>query len=782
MPTIARVTSYELLVTIMPKIRRIFFYFSLLFQLALLYFSLLHWHNNLLGWFLFIVYLFLTGSWWQIIFRNIFGMKRHDWITKLFAWFIVFLLLSFVSSIWVVWYKITPLITWTVYITVVLLSLFVYFLSQRNKNRYSAKIYIEYGEKTKFKFFKKNIFYIFAFLILWFVGLLLLTKVQSIEILNSPWQAINQYYLPVFFALSALLGIMVFSRHKVKLILIFIIMHSILLHFYLPASHVMPWGGDVWRHIGIEQKLLDGEFHPPVLAGEEAKWREVLNIDLPEALVIPNKYFYGQLWGSSVLLAHTLKSDLLAINKWLMPILWSIILPLIFFRMGRILFGSWRKGLLFAVLPSIAFPFQALGGLTLPVSLGYLTFFFVMMFWLQYLRDEEVPQKWIAILLSMLMLFGYTLHFIIIWLVILLGFIIKLYKREEVKLISSGNNKTWLSYIFAIGLSVISLLTLPFIEVLAGISRVPNSWNWFVQAKQLVGQFSGGFYASKIRPHDILSGNIFFNHTPDWAFVSNLFTDWRWHVLGLMIIVWAVVFYGLWRSRKEKLRVQWFVLWILFVMTLGGYIIGWFVMEGDRSFVRRLDAMVVFLLLIFLIGGFYSFLRRVVPKFLARPVILISIILFSWLGTTTYASGPDMRVISQNEYEVANYLLEVEYLGEDNHCILADTWILLVLEGLSGQKIVGGGFPIDYQFAQTERVRFLREMEQNPRQDILQEMHELTSSIQCSIVLPKKLLVAEKEDIIKDFMNSEGKSIGEFVVWQEQLFEIEIHDEDGLEI
>jgi len=92
-------------------------------------------------------------------------------------------------------------------------------------------------------------------------------KNNSASVLDSPWQTIDKYYLPIFFLLTFFLVLIVFSQYKVKFILSLIVFHSLLLHLYLPVTHVLPWGGDVWRHIGIETSLSRGEIYPPVLAG-----------------------------------------------------------------------------------------------------------------------------------------------------------------------------------------------------------------------------------------------------------------------------------------------------------------------------------------------------------------------------------------------------------------------------------------------------------------------------------------------------------------------------------
>ena len=51
--------------------------------------------------------------------------------------------------------------------------------------------------------------------------------------------------------------------------------------------------------------------------------------------------------------------------------------------------------------------------------------------------------------------------------------------------------------------------------------------------------------------------------------------------------------------------------------------------------------------------------------------------------------------------------------------------------------------------------------------DALTEMHDITNSEGCFVVLPNDVLSVEKEEFMKGLMNNEGHLIGDFVVWEE---------------
>jgi len=718
--------------------------FLLTVVLFLLYFNLVAWQQAWLGWILFVIYLVLVGDWWREILRRLFGMNGKTWMIRVLAWLTSFLLLGLVSSIFVVFNKLSLGLIWWVYLLVALLTLIIYsFLSRQS---YQREVGV-WTEQVKEKIlFKKSLLLPILYVILWLAGFYLLLISKSNTVLQSPWQTISEYYLPIFFVLTLLSGIFLFARYKIKMILFIFILQSILLHLYLPLSHQQPWGGDVWRHLAIESQIEEGRQILPVLVGPEAEWQEKVGVDVPKVFFSPQKYTYSQLWGTTVLLSQTLQADLITVNKWLVPILWSIVMPFILFRIGWLLFNSRRKGLWLTWLSFLAFPFQALGGLTLPVSLGYLTFFFVLMLWLQYLRDNYSGQKWLVVLFSILMLFGYSLHFILIWLIILFSYILKKIQHRGV----------------GIGLLFASFFILPVVELVSKLSHWPEKLNFLDNIYQLVGQFTGWFYASLIRPHDILSGNILFNHTPDYAFVTNIFTTWRWYLIPLMIIFILLFKYSVWKIVWQKVNQGWGVLVWLVCLVWGGYFIDWYVLVGDRLLTRRLDLLLAFLWLLFVTYALHYILSKCkVKKLFVKISILLAIFILSWFGTMTYASGPDMRVVSASEYLAAEMI-------SNNHggCVLADTWTLLALEGLTAKDIVGGGFPINYQFGQSERVDLLEQFTIKPSLGLLDQAKELTGAEACCLILDKELVNKTEVDGI---YGVEAQKVDNLLVWGPDL-------------
>ncbi len=741
---------------------------GLLGVLILLFFNLNVWSYSWLGWILFVSYLFLVSGYWQIIFRKVLGLKRKLWITKVFSYLSTFLILSFVSSVFIVFDRLDSFLIWLSYAVVVMLSLIILYLVQNSKRK--KPVFLDVRDEN-LVVFKKTFVLSATYFILWMVGFYLLYTSKSVEVLRSPWQTISNYYILIFFVLTLFSGIFLFSKYKTKTILFIFLFQSIILHFYIPMSHQLPWGGDVWRHVANEKILMQDKQILPVLVGESATWIEVVGADIPEVITRPHKYTYGQLWGSTILLSQTLQIDLLSVNRWLIPILWSFTMPFILFRIGWLVFGSVRRGLWLPWFMFLAFPFQAWGGLTLPVSLGFITFLFVFMLWLQYLRDGNKAQRNIALFFACLMLFGYSLYFILIWLVIVFSHItyhISHIKSYGLRLMTYG------SVLF------LSIFIFPLIELLSKISFIPENIEWWFGLKQLLGRFFGFFYAQMIRPHDILGGNVLFNHTPDYAFVLNIFNTWRWWLIPFMIVVVVLSKYTGFKYLKSKKPIQQLIIFLTSTV-VGGYIIGWFVLAGERLFTRRLELTFAFLWMILIIYA----LQRLLVRWQARDLfvkvgIVVCLIIFSWFGTMAYASGLDDRVVSVNEYEVAQKVWEdlrgSGYWGSGPGCVLGDTWFLLALEGVSSGEIVGGGFPIDKNFGQVERVDMFSKFQKYPYAEDLIRMKELTGAKKC-VVVYKDGLDIEIINRINEIMNTEVEKVGGLLIWEEKDLKLEKKEE-----
>ena len=684
-------------------------------------------HQTWFGLFLFLVYLFVTGIWWRDVFESRFFGPHSDIVGKIYGVGTSFLLLGLISSVFVAWYRLTP-VTITVAYGIAACISFIFW------HIYAGKYPASHGQHTPdHVYFPGKSVFIFIFFLIWLAGMFFYTVDEVGYAHETPWHVLGNATWIIFFFLSVFIGVFIFSKIKSSIVLLLIILFSFYTHVYLPASHPLPWGGDVWRLIAVEEKLLQGDIEPPVLFGPERTMRTIGSLSVPDALVVPHKYTYGHLWGTTVVLAKVLSINLVTVNKWLIPILWSLLIPVIFYRTGTVLFDSRRKGLLFAWASCLVFTFQAVGALTLPVSLGTLTFFFAVSTLIESMKAKKRGTWPFIILFGLLMCFGYVLHTALFFMLLFASGILLFLQRKKDTIPSTLNRA-----IYSIGI-IAAIFFVPAIELISKSGVWPTVFHWQQQFLQMVGQLSGWFYATMIRPHDIVSGNILFNHTPSYAFITRTVTVWRYHVLFISLAVWGIAIYGFSRAALLKKHVSWQVMSVLGATVIGGYIIGWYVLTGDRLFTRRLDPLMAYALLLFVLFGIRSLVNHIsyfqtMSVRSKRSILLIIILSCSWFGTTAFVSGPDMHVISQSEYRVAQFLA-VRMDEREIPCVLADTWVLLPLEGLTKERVVGGGFPIDYTFGQKERVALYKEFQEHPSASIVQKIVEVVSASSCYLVL-----------------------------------------------
>lgn len=516
----------------------------------------------------------------------------------------------------------------------------------------------------------------------------------------SPWQTIDPRYIYVFFAATLTLGwLIVFSKLKPFFLLVFLIFYSLLLHSYLPLTHELFYGADGWRHIANEGQILQGHWpaHPVLEDGTQAGFGV-------------GDLSYGLFWLVSAGLSKLLGVSLIAIIKWLQPILFSIAFPLLLWKLTEYLGLAKRERLLTIWFANFPFALQAAGAFSLPVNLGFL--FFLGGLVILAARANGWASRKVLLAYAALLAVNYLL-FLVLYLMGwgVLEFVSLRGVRNERRsnpLDSKPSSKNQgiatssyrLESVLLLAMTMLAALVIPIIELLAGYSHFA-SVSVFSALKQFVGNFIGYYLASGPRTHIIAIGNIFFNQNPSYAFVSNLFTTWRWWIPIFMIMFLGVAGYGSYLLRKSE-QTSRRLFGIFSISLFISYIIGRYFLVGEQIISRRLDVVVALLGVI----GFMAAKERMLAWTAARgksalPNLISFILLGSVAIAASYSLGPNSQTASTDEYHAMQYVWNQEK-NNINHCVIADTYPLLALEAISGGKIVGGGFPIDKNFGQNE--------------------------------------------------------------------------------
>ncbi|MSU75579.1 MAG: hypothetical protein EXS55_03640 [Candidatus Magasanikbacteria bacterium] len=649
------------------------------------------------------------------------------------------------------------------------------------------------------------------YLILVIAGFWLLHISSSGARLTTPWQTIDHRYIYVFAGATFTLALLiVFSRLKSSNLLILLIFHSLLLHSYLPLTHELSYGADGWRHMANEERILAGKpYLEPKLSSrpqEGSLAHQTTDRDSPmrdreTSFVVGmtsaiGRLSYSQLWFLSVAVADYFHLDLITINKWLMPIVWSLFFPLLLYEVGKTLGWSERRSLFLVWISALPFALQSAGAFTLPVNLGVI---FWLLFFLSLLKRADKPStRQVSFLLfgAVALLFGYSLFFLLFGMA-----------WGVTELVGYWHRNGRLSGAIIIAIGIVSALFFSLIEAAAKYSYIDLGVQWTRQAQQFLGNFSGWYLANGPRPHDIATGNIIFNQIPSYSFVANLFTEWRQWVVLFMLTFWGVVVFGARELIRSKKNSAYVVLFMTGGLT-GSYILSRYFLSGEEVLTRRLDVVLAFFFVILFTAGLFKLFERFgrqpsIPRlggvgvgetgewpigaassptpgreaFPAQAgnfdacfrgsekrqklVLVLTIAILTIAIAASYSLGPDTNTVSLDEYHAMQYVWSNDQANGE-HCVVGETYPLLALEAISKKEIIGGGFPIDANFGQPELAKSYQALTANPSFAVWENILDKRKMNEC-------WLVASRANLhYNTFITQESEQIryfGDTLVW-----------------
>lgn len=700
---------------------------------ALVFLHIIYWPGFVFGVLLLFAYLLYISRSARVVLSKIFFLSSKAHRIRVLGAFFALATLSLISGLAIIFYKLSPLLIALSFLFNGLLFTFLEIwagpLAETPAEMYDPKMQVLEEMPMPALSFT-------VYLILFFYGLFLLYRSQTGAPVLTPWQTIADNYIYVFAAATLLLGFLVFSNLKSKTILFLIVAHSFLFHSYLPLTHRLFYGADGWRHLAIENQIVAGA---PLSAADFA-----ISSGVFLQRVGWGEISYSQFWGLSVIFSRVLSADLLAVIKWLLPVLWSVILPLLLFEIGRALERSKKESLFFAWLSFLPFAWQAGGSFSLPVNLGFLIWLLALLLIYNRVKNPQASQLVILGIFGVISVFGYALFCLLFWVIWAIAEVIILFRSPKAHKILAGA-------VYFLG-TVILALFIPFLELISRFSLWIPGQNIFSGFKSIIGTFSGWYWATGPRTHDILAGNILFNQTPSYAFVNNFFVSWRWWVLVFCLLVFLGVARGFMVSLRAG-RPHWLNN-IFFLGIFLSYIISRYFLSGENILSRRLEVVLALGMVWFLVlalsdlGWGEKLLRAPVVEKITAPIsrfsasgyritfLAVVVAAFSFAASASYSSGPDTRAVSTDEFFAAQYV----WVGEKEnaaHCVLAGTYPLLALEAISAKEIVGGGFPMHPYFSQPERVNLLNSLSANPDPKVLDAVLELAGTNHCWVIMER---------------------------------------------
>jgi hypothetical protein len=227
----------------------------------------------------------------------------------------------------------------------------------------------------------------------------------------SPWQV-----LPWWFIASAAAGFLfllwsIASNIKASKLLPAIIIFSFLIHGYLLVYH-NGFGGDRFRHLGSENRILQGIEYQPTFVTTNLWWTSIGSISIPQVLIDRVKVSYGFQWSLEVIASQITGIGVFQINRFLMPLLWSLLLTFFTYVAGVMIFDNKSKALFAALLSNSFYLLQYYGAQGLPASYGLLVLAGNILWWLAYLKTGKKQILAVAIGFTILSYFNYSLAFL----------------------------------------------------------------------------------------------------------------------------------------------------------------------------------------------------------------------------------------------------------------------------------------------------------------------------------------------------------------------------------
>ncbi len=663
----------------------------------LVYFNIVFLQNAFFGWAILGIFFLLVSQPTHNFLIKYFNMSGSLRV-RLLSIFLILAFLGFIAGLlsWV--YKMTPII---LSLTFLITGLVAAYLKNLTGKDSIVVPEIEDNNKQVIEEVPSAKVGLVLYFVLVFIGFYFLNNSKTEASILTPWQTISASYIYIFFAATLVLGCLIFSKLKSGTLLFLLILHAFLLHAYLPLSHSLFYGADGWRHLAVENSMLSESV-------EKTLSFNVVPISFWQQFNFGG-LAYAQFNSLALLFKLICRVDLVLFLRYFIPIVWSIVLPILLFEIASVFNWEKKRALLFVYLSALPFALQASGSFSLPANLSFLFWLLVLLLQFKNRQKYTLVGGVAIIIFGLLSIFGHSLYFILFCLsFILLWFLDFSKTKNQFKKIKIATA------------TILSILLIPSLELISNFSQFSSQINWWSQIKSVLSSFSAWYVATGLRTSDITVGNIIFNQPPLSALVINLFTINRWWICIFMFIFWMICIFG-WYKILQKQKDNSSYAWLILTIGLfGGYIISRYFLIGENILSRRLDVILAVVVILPVAYGLYEVIVTQKNIFYQRIILLFISFFLSMAITASYTIGPDTQTINQSQYLAADYIWQKSIFSTKNSCVLSDTNTLLVLEGISGKRIVGGGFPINLYFSQPEREQLLKVAQTDPQSAISQ--------------------------------------------------------------
>jgi len=269
---------------------------------------------------------------------------------------------------------------------------------------------------------------------------------------RTVWEVLHPGFIPTLFAATSLLLAILLTSEKVAYKLLFIIVHSVLIHSFFPI--IFPAGD-----LSGQQTILGRTrlvYDNVVLHG----WPQWPTIPVQSRIF---EWFNGINFQTaiSVVFARMFSIDIFWVHLFLVPVLGGVFTPIAAYLSANALTKNDKVAVLSGLLIS-AFPYPTyFGAISMPNTLGFIFFFYSLYFMLKNLDSNDSRTKTLMMAFSFLSLLSHYLTGVMSLSLLLLTLAFKSYRSEKASPITAKASLA-VSFLVSASLLPLSLIYLSF--------------------------------------------------------------------------------------------------------------------------------------------------------------------------------------------------------------------------------------------------------------------------------------------------------------------------------
>lgn len=535
---------------------------------------------------------------------------------------------------------------------------------------------------------------------------------------RTVWEVLHPAFIPTLFVATSLLLTILLTSEKVSHKLLFIIVHSILMHSLF--SIVFP-AGDL-----SGQQMALGRIRPvydnAVLYGMHAWPIESIPFRVYE-------WFRGISFQAalSVGFARMFSIDIFWVHLFLVPVLGGVFTPIAVYLTTYTFTNSEKVAVLASLLLS-AFPYATyFGAISVPNSLGFIFFFFSLYFMLKNLDSSDSKTTFLMLAFSFFSLLSHNLTGVISFSLLFLSLAFKSYRGEKSSSITAKASLV-ASFIFCASLLPFSFIYLRLFRAGTYTAFALDKF-YELPLEEIAGLFLIGELTYSFNLETILLVVI----GPALALLyiiyrlyrlkKNPTAEFRIHLLFLSAaFLMILVDYRILKLFMEKLPLNEERLWVfrdfiaapfvaLAIYTAGSSLktflkatsLPTISLTSLKALPKRTVLHVLSLLFTLNFTGLRALFKRNFLRVLSLLFtlnILISLVLGGWITLSLSAAYPQVAPLQTTWYE----LEAVKYIEEntkEKYVVIGDMWTIF-----AGEMIVGIHNPRAYYFAEYNKTGY----------------------------------------------------------------------------